>query len=97
MSILLDTHVFIWSAGQSERITPSVRAILNSPEEKVFFSSISAVEIAVKWSRGRLQLPKRPIEFINDFLTSSGISQLAVTVRDACAVGDQDTGRFAAH
>src|SRR5258706_11285038 len=88
MSILLDTHVFIWAAGKSQRLTPSVRAILNDPAETVFFSSISALEIAIKWSKGRLQLPKQPIEFINEFLTDAGISQLAVTVRDACAVGD---------
>jgi PIN domain nuclease of toxin-antitoxin system len=88
MSVLLDTHVFIWAAGRSELLKPSVRAILTDEGEKVFFSSISAMEIAIKWSKGRLQLPKQPLEFINDFLTDAGISQLAVTIRDAFVVGD---------
>lgn len=88
MSILLDTHVLIWAAGKSERLKPAVRAILADPDEQVFVSSISAVEIAIKWSRGRLKLPKRPLEFISEVLERASISQLAVTVRDACAVGD---------
>ena len=87
MSILLDTHVFIWAAGESQRLAPSVRGILEDPDEKFFLSSISAVEIAIKWSKGRLALPKEPFDFINGFLIESGISQLAVTIRDACAVG----------
>lgn len=88
MSILLDTHVFIWAAGKSHRLTPSVRAIIESTDEKIFFSSISAAEIAIKWSRGRLRLPKQPLDFINEVLANATISQLAVTIRDACAVGD---------
>lgn len=88
MSILLDTHVFIWAAGKSQRLTPAVRAILDAPDEKVFFSSISAVEIAIKWSKGRLILPKPPLDFINEVLAKAGIAQLAVTIRDACTVGD---------
>ncbi len=88
MSILLDTHVLIWAAGKSEQLKPAVRAILADPDEQVFVSSISAVEIAIKWSRGRLKLPKHPFEFISEVLERASISQLAVTVRDACAVGD---------
>ena len=88
MSILLDTHVFIWAAGKSHRLAPSVRAIIEDMDERIFFSSISAAEIAIKWSKGRLRLPKPPLDFINDVLTSANISQLSVTLRDACVVGD---------
>ena len=88
MSILLDTHVFIWAAGKSERLAPSVRAIIDDTDETIFFSSISAVEIAIKRSKRRLRLPKPPLDFINDVLAGSNISQLSVTIRDACAVGD---------
>ena len=88
MSVLIDTHVFIWAAGKSERLAPSVRAILEDPDETIFFSSISAAEIAIKWSRGRLALPSEPLTFVNNFVNEAGMSQLGVTVRDACALGD---------
>ncbi len=88
MSILLDTHVFIWAGVGDDRLSPSVRAILDDPEESVFISAVSALEIAIKWSKGHLELPVVPIEFINQTIASAGISQLTVTVRDSCAVGD---------
>jgi PIN domain nuclease of toxin-antitoxin system len=60
--------------------------MLEDPEEPVFLSSISALEIAIKWSRRKLILPEPPLDFINKILLKSGISQLAVTIKDACRV-----------
>ena len=88
MSILLDTHVFVWAASESSRLRPSVRALLSDPDENIFVSSVSALELAIKWSLGRLKLPRPPYEFVSEFISLSGMSQLAVTIRDACAVGD---------
>jgi PIN domain nuclease of toxin-antitoxin system len=88
VSILLDTHVFLWAALNDRRLSPSARAILDQSNEPVFLSAVTVLEISIKWSRGRLQLPAPPLEFINLSLTKAGISQLAVTVRDACGVGD---------
>ncbi len=88
MSILLDTHVFIWAAEENRHLSPAARAMLSDPKEVVFFSAVSSLEIAIKWSKGNLELPERPYEFVNKTLAAAGISQLAITVRDTCAVGD---------
>lgn len=88
MSILLDTHVFIWAVEENRRLSPAARAMLSDPNEVVFFSAVSALEIAIKWSKGNLELPDRPYEFVTKTLSAAGISQLAITVRDTCAVGD---------
>jgi PIN domain nuclease of toxin-antitoxin system len=88
MSILLDTHIFVWAVGESSRLPVSVRDILNGTDQQVFLSSVSAFEVAVKWSIGKLKLPKHPAELVEEFLTNSGVSQLALTIRDAAAVAD---------
>ncbi|MBP7415597.1 MAG: type II toxin-antitoxin system VapC family toxin [Pyrinomonadaceae bacterium] len=88
MSILLDTHVFIWAVEENRRLSPAARAMLSDPNETVFFSAVSSLEIAIKWAKGNLELPDRPYEFVNKTLAAAGISQLAITVRDTCAVGD---------
>jgi PIN domain nuclease of toxin-antitoxin system len=88
MSILLDTHVFIWAAEENRRLSPSAMAMLQDPDQRVFFSAVSALEIAIKWSRRKLQLPEPPLDFINRILSTGGISQLAVTVKDACDVAE---------
>lgn len=88
MSILLDTHVFLWAAEENSRLSPRVRAILTTPERSIFFSAISSLEIAVKWSKGNLELPEPPRDFVTNILAASNISQLAVTVSDAYAVAE---------
>ncbi|MFZ1701585.1 MAG: type II toxin-antitoxin system VapC family toxin [Pyrinomonadaceae bacterium] len=88
MSLLLDTHVFIWAAEQNPRLSSAAIAMLNDPGETVFFSAVSALEIAIKWSKGNLELPSSPYEFVSRAISTAGISQLAVSLRDACAVGD---------
>ena len=88
MSILLDTHVFIWAAEENRRLSDAARAMLNDPNEVVFFSAVSSLEIAIKWSKGNLELPERPLEFVNKTIAAAGMSQLAISVKDTCAVGD---------
>lgn len=88
MSILLDTHVFIWAAEENRRLSSAARAMLNDPDEIVFFSAVSSLEIAIKWSRGNLELPERPLDFVNKTVTAAGMTQLAISVKDTCAVGD---------
>ncbi|MBC7901632.1 MAG: type II toxin-antitoxin system VapC family toxin [Saprospiraceae bacterium] len=88
MSILIDTHVFIWaSSGES---TLSVKAVdlLTDPDEVIFFSAASSWEIAIKWSKGGLDLPGDPSTFIPEALSNSGYSQLSVNVRDSCLVAN---------
>ncbi len=88
MSILIDTDVFLWAAGIDGRLSESARELLEDPELPIFFSAASAWEIAIKWSKGRLDLPSRPVDVIQNIISTAGISQLAVSLRDACAVGD---------
>ncbi len=56
--ILLDTHILLWLAENDPRIGSEVRATLNEAayHRELFLSPISVWEIALKHSRGRLQL-----------------------------------------
>ena len=86
MSILIDTHVFLWAAGVGRRLSASAKTLLQDPEEPIFFSAASAWEIAIKWSRGRLELPGPPADIVNSIVSAAGFSHLPVTIRDALAV-----------
>ena len=88
MNILLDTHIFLWAAEENSRLSPKVRAILKTHDRTIFFSAISSLEISIKWSKGILKLPEPPTSFVTSILVASGISQLPVTVIDACAVAE---------
>ena len=88
MSILIDTNVFLWAAGVGGRLSESAKMLLRDPELPIFFSAASAWEIAIKWSKGRLDLPARPAEVIKNVIAVSGLSQLAVNLSDAAAVAE---------
>jgi len=88
VSILIDTHVFLWAAGVKGRLSESAKMLLSDRETTIFFSAASAWEIAIKWSKGRLDLPAAPEELIRNVVARASFSQLAINLRDACAVAD---------
>ena len=55
MTLLLDTHVFLWWRLDSARLKPAVRRVIASSEQ-VFVSAVSAWEAALKRGLGRLKM-----------------------------------------
>lgn len=88
MSILIDTDVLLWAGGARHRLSAGAKDLLEDPETEIFFSAASAWEIAIKWSKGLLELPALPAEFIDNLITAGGINKLAVSDSDASAVAD---------
>lgn len=88
MSILIDTHVFLWAAGVGGRLSESAKTLLDDPDQPIFFSAVSSWEIAIKWSKGRLTLPTGPADFVNSVVSAAGLSQLNISIRDSCVVAE---------
>lgn len=88
MSILLDTKVFLWAAGIEQRLSESAKTLLDDPDQEIFFSAASTWEIAIKWSKGRITLPASPAEVVNRIVAAAGLSQLSISIKDACAVAE---------
>lgn len=61
MTLLLDTHLLLWAAGEPEKLSKEARSLLLSKHQKLWFSSASLWEIAIKQALGR-----------NDFLVDPG-------------------------
>lgn len=56
--IVLDTHAWIWWISDPSLLSESAKSIIDAEvaERKIFISSISAWEIAILVSRGRLKM-----------------------------------------
>lgn len=85
MNLLLDTHILIWAAGQPERLSDGVRALLQDPETVPFFSAASLWEIAIKNRLGRADFSVHP-HLLYRGLVENGYTELAVTGIHAVAV-----------
>lgn len=48
MKVLLDTHLLLWAAANSKRLSKEARLLLEDPMNELLFSSASLWEIAIK-------------------------------------------------
>jgi len=58
MKLLLDTHVLIWSATDPDHLPRNVRREIEDGTNDLLVSVVSAWEIAIKQSIGKLDLAK---------------------------------------
>jgi PIN domain nuclease of toxin-antitoxin system len=58
-SILLDTHSFLWwTSERGARLSPPARDAISSETSEVLISVVTAWELAIKASNGRIDLPE---------------------------------------
>ena len=74
--LLLDTHVWVWSAhGDSRRIGRRTRRLLSRAESQdaVRVSPVTLFELTALVTLGRVRLTRHPHEWIRDSLDTGGI------------------------
>jgi PIN domain nuclease of toxin-antitoxin system len=76
MKLLLDTCTFLWLNAEPERVSAKALAACESVENELFLSAVSAWEIGVKWSAGRLHLPVDPGTYVASRREQNGIDSL---------------------
>lgn len=58
MKYLIDTHVFIWSFMEQNKLSKKVHDILEDTRNKVYISPISFWEMAIKIQNGKMSIGK---------------------------------------
>lgn len=48
MKLLLDTHILLWAAGEPEQLSSKAKALIEDPENQLYFSAASLWEISIK-------------------------------------------------
>ncbi len=85
MKLLLDTHLVLWAAGEPDRLSPAVRALLDDHDNQPMFSAASLWEIAVKHTRGHHDFRVEP-RVLRRGLLDNGWLELPVTSEHAVAI-----------
>jgi PIN domain nuclease of toxin-antitoxin system len=73
LKLLLDTHAMLWSATDPDRLSPGARAAIEDGANDVLVSVVTAWEIAIKQSIGKLELPSPAEQWIPDVLRRTGL------------------------
>ncbi len=80
MRLLLDTHVFLWWNEGSPRLSRNAHRLLADPGNNLFFSVVSAWEMALKAQSGKLGLPTPVSAYVPARLSHYGMEALGLTL-----------------
>jgi PIN domain nuclease of toxin-antitoxin system len=64
MNLLLDTHTLIWTLENNPTLSSKARDVIIDGKNMIFVSSVSAWEISIKKSMGKLETPDNLYEEI---------------------------------
>jgi PIN domain nuclease of toxin-antitoxin system len=87
VTVLVDTHVWLWMLTDPDRLPPPARAAVDDLGAEVLLSAASAWEIAIKFHLGRLPLPEPPCTYVPSRLEASGCTALPIDHSHALRTG----------
>lgn len=86
MNLLLDTHTFLWFIDDDRRLSPAAAAQIEHPDARVRVSVVSAWEIAIKLSTGKLTLDRPLVQLWPESLAENDFEVLDVTSEHVMAL-----------
>ena len=86
MRALLDTHTFLWWDLDSPKLSPTAKKFIADGNNQIYFSAVSAWEIAIKYAKGHLILPELPNTYIMKRVTEDHFIGLSVQINHALQV-----------
>ena len=79
MRLLLDTHIWLWSVLEPDRLGKRVARALVSDENELWLSPISVWEATLLAERGRIAVRDDRVEWIGRMLRTAPVREAALT------------------
>ncbi len=83
MNYLLDTHVFLWSLLETERLSKKTVEILEDPKNNIFVSALTFWEISMKYVLGKIELDQINPSQLPDMAAKLAFGILELRAEDA--------------
>ncbi|GHT37470.1 twitching motility protein PilT [Bacteroidia bacterium] len=80
---LLDTHTLIWAIVDNTKLSKKVLDILKNNDNTLFVSVVSFWEIAIKYSKGKLDLENFQLQSIPDYCRQMEFYQIPLEPLEA--------------
>jgi PIN domain nuclease of toxin-antitoxin system len=85
VKLLLDTHLLLWTAAQSDRLSGAASTLIDDLENELIYSAVSLWEIAIKRSLKRDDF-QADARLLRRGLLDNGYTELAITSQHAVAI-----------
>jgi PIN domain nuclease of toxin-antitoxin system len=86
LRFLLDTHTLLWADAEDRRLSERARSLIEDPSNQAVLSAVTALELAIKSSAGRLELGESAESFIDTRILAYRLEVLAIEVEHAIRV-----------
>lgn len=86
MTLLLDTHTFLWYIAADPRLSNPALAAIRSPVNIKLVSVVTCWEVAVLAGLGRLRFSEPTFDLLSREIPAHGMALLELTLRHATAV-----------
>jgi PIN domain nuclease of toxin-antitoxin system len=86
MRLLLDTHIWLWSILNPERLSRRVTKLLNTSTNEVWISPVSIWELSILARKGRVNLKMDVNEWVAKVLHSTPLREATFTNAVALAM-----------
>ena len=85
MRYLIDTHIFLWSLFSPQKISRPIAIIIEEPGNRIFVSTITFGEIALKFSLNKLELEGITPDALPEFANKMNYESLSLSAEDAAS------------
>jgi PIN domain nuclease of toxin-antitoxin system len=79
VKLLLDTHIWIWSLLEPERLTDPVRSALEASENEIWLSPINTWELLILIEKGRVVVDGDPARWVEGVLKTTPFREAPIT------------------
>jgi PIN domain nuclease of toxin-antitoxin system len=86
--MIVDTHVLLWWAEDSPRLSRKARKLFGDPRTSLLWSAASTWELSIKAGIGRLQLPVPVLSYVMSSMSRYGMDSLAIEHSHAALVAE---------
>jgi PIN domain nuclease of toxin-antitoxin system len=90
MSVLLDTHAFVWAVASPERLSKAAREAISDATVPLLVSAVSAWEISIKHRAGRWPEVGALVRQYQQLLGRLGAEELALTGAHGLVAGGME-------
>ncbi len=88
MTLLLDTHIFLWYISGDTQLSSAWQAVLRDPANTVYLSVVSIWEACIKYHLGKLPLPAPPETYLPEQRRRHLIAALPLEESDLVVLGN---------
>lgn len=86
MQALLDTNAFLWWVTNDSKLSTAARLVIGNPNNEIFFSVVSAWEIAIKSQIGKLPLPESPKQYVPNRVRYYNFTVIEIKMNDVLQI-----------